>query len=220
MPPTLRTLLLNTAVWLALAGKALAAGPLEVTAKRVGDLFEVRASATVLAPLPVVWGTLTDYERLPEFIPGLQRSRIIRRNGATTTVEQTGEARFLFLTVPIEVVTESTERPPVIEVRRVGGPLRHLQGRYETEVLTTHPAQVQLRWIGSIALDVELPPLIGEKLVRLQLQEQFEGMVREIERREQVRRPVPADATARTPAPRAATTRSRDNPVTQGGPSR
>jgi hypothetical protein len=111
MPPTLRTLLLNTAVWLALAGKALAAGPLEVTAKRVGDLFEVRASATVLAPLPVVWGTLTDYERLPEFIPGLQRSRIIRRNGATTTVEQTGEARFLFLTVPIEVVTESTERP-------------------------------------------------------------------------------------------------------------
>jgi hypothetical protein len=45
-----------------------------------------------------------------------------------------------------------------------------------------------LRWTGSIALDVELPPLIGETLVRLQLQEQFEGMVREIERREQVRR--------------------------------
>ena len=35
-------------------------------------------------------------------------------------MEQTGQARFLFLTVPIAVTLESTERPPdVVEVRRV-----------------------------------------------------------------------------------------------------
>lgn len=198
---------LCAALWLAGAASATTPAVLEVSARRVGDLFEVQARATLQAPLPVVWGTLTDYERLPEFVPGLRRSRILSRDGATTTVEQSGEARFLMLTVPIEVVTESTERPNRIEVRRIGGTLRHLQGRYDTEVLATQPPQVLLRWTGSIGLDLELPPLIGETLVRLQLQEQFEGMVREIERREALRRQTQAGrptqgAPQRTPASR------------------
>lgn len=163
-------------------------GPdIAVDASRTGDLIEVRAQATIKAPLSVVWATLTDYERLPEFIPGLKKSRIVARNGATTTVEQSGEARFIFVSIPIEVTLESTERPPNIEVRRVAGSLRHLQGRYETEVMSD-PAWVQLRWIGSISPETDLPPLIGNTLVRLSIHQQFAGMVREIERREALRR--------------------------------
>ena len=72
-------------------------------------------------------------------------------------------------------------------VELAGVSLRHLQGRYETEVMAD-PAQVQLRWIGSIAPESDLPLLIGETLVRLLIGEQFAGMVREIERREAARR--------------------------------
>ena len=186
----LRTLLLNAALLGGLAGAVQASEALSVSAERVGELFKVQAQATVQAPLAVVWGTLTDYEHQPAFIPGLHRSRILGRNGATTTVEQSGEARFLFLTLPIEVTTESTERPPVLEVRRVGGSLRHLQGRYETEVLAGHPARVRLRWDGTIALDLNLPTRVAEVMVRRQLQEQFEGMLREIERRAQAPQPT------------------------------
>ncbi len=166
----------------------------EVETSRSGDLIEVRARATISASFAVVWGTLTDYERLPDFIPGLKKSRVLARVGATTTVEQGGEARFLFLSIPIEVTLESTERPPTIEVRRIAGTLRHLQGRYETEILAD-PAQVQLRWIGSITPESDLPPLLGEALMRLLIRQQFVGMVREIERREAARKlavPVPA----------------------------
>lgn len=176
--------------WLPASGAA----QVDVDAARIGDLVEVRALATIDAPLALVWSTLTDYERLPEFIPGLKKSRVIARVGATATIEQSGEARFLFLAVPIEVTVESTERPPNIEVRRVAGTLRHLQGRYETELLG-NPARVQLRWIGSIAPDSDLPALIGEALIRLLIEQQFVAMVREIERREAARRqgtPVPA----------------------------
>ncbi len=155
--------------------------------RNVGDLVEVRARATLHASLSVVWNTLTDYERMPEFIPGLKRSRVVARNGATTTVEQSGEAHFLFLSVPIEVTVETTERPPHIEVRRIAGTLRHLQGRYEIDVLTTDPERVQLRWVGTIAPEVGLPPFIGEALMRLLIEEQFAGMVREIERRQAAR---------------------------------
>ena len=190
-----RTLLLGTALLTLLAPWAAAATGFEVKAVRAGDLIEVRAHATINAPLAVVWATLTDYERLPEFIPGLKKSRVIARQGATATIAQSGEAHFLFLTIPIEVTVESTERPPNIEVRRIAGNLRYLQGRYETEVLADAD-QVQLRWIGAIAPKADLPPLIGEALLRQLIEDQFSGMVREIERREAARQlSVPAPET-------------------------
>lgn len=169
---------------------AVSAEDFSVVAQRKGELIEVRARATVLAPLSVVWGTLTDYEKLPEFVPGMKRSRVIARRGATSVVEQSGEARFLFFTYPIEVTVESTERPPNIEVRRVSGNVRHLEGRYETEVLDGG-MRVLLRWNGAIAPDISLPPLIGEVLMRMSIEDQFGGMVREIERREALRRDKP-----------------------------
>jgi len=167
-----------------LAPSAMAQEPaiVDVQAERNGGLIDVRALAIVQAPLAVVWGTLTDYERLPEFIPGLQTSRIIDRQGATITVAQTGQARFLFLTLPIAVTLQSTERPPhVVEVRRIAGTVRYLQGRYVAEQLPDR--KVRLRWIGSVSPEADLPPLIGTALARLSIQEQFQGMVREIESR-------------------------------------
>ena len=182
-----RLLILLLALSVPLVPQAVTTPGIEVDAAIAGELIEVRAQATVNAPLALVWGTLTDYERLPEFIPGLKKSRILSRAGATTTIEQSGEARFLFLSVPIEVTVESTERPPHLEVRRVAGTLRHLQGRYETEVLAD-PSLVQLRWIGTIAPAMDLPPFIGSTLVRISIHQQFAGMVREIERREATRK--------------------------------
>lgn len=178
------------AVW---AHGALAVSVVDVQTSRHGDLIEVHAKATIKAPMELVWATLTDYERLPDFIPGLKKSRIIARKGATATIEQSGVAQFLFLTVPIEVILESTERPPhSIEVRRVAGTLRQLQGRYETEAMPDH-SYVQLRWTGSIEPENRLPPLVGESIMRQSILSQFTGMVREIERREAVRkRPAPS----------------------------
>lgn len=154
----------------------------DVRAQRNGELIEVRAQALVNAPLSIVWSTLTDYERLPEFIPGLESSRVIARNGSRVTVAQTGQARFLFLTVPIVVTLESTERPPhVVEVRRIAGTLRYLRGRYEA--IPVSGRQVHLRWTGSVSPEADLPPLINTALTRLSIEDQFAGMVREIERR-------------------------------------
>ena len=182
----LRTLLqLTGLVFLLLfAPIAISGSDMEVVASRNGELIEVRARATVNAPLAVVWGTLTDYERLPEFIPGIKKSKVISRAGTTSTIEQSGEARFLFMSIPIQITVEVTERPPNIEVRRISGTVRFLRGRYETEVLGADPALVQLRWIGAITPEDDLPPLIGEALIRLSIEQQFFGMVAEIERRQ------------------------------------
>jgi ribosome-associated toxin RatA of RatAB toxin-antitoxin module len=165
-----------------------AAEDLSVEAIRKGEFIEVRAHATIDAPLSVIWTTLTDYERLPEFIPGLRKSKVLSRRGATVIVEQSGEARFLMFTFPIDVTLEARERPPSsIQVRALSGNLRHFEGGYHVDP-EAGGSRNGLRWIGTIIPDVSLPPLIGEVVMRMRIEDQFVGMVREIERRESVRR--------------------------------
>jgi ribosome-associated toxin RatA of RatAB toxin-antitoxin module len=154
----------------------------KVETTRHGDLVDVDARAIVRAPLGIVWDTLTDYNHLADFVPGLKKSRVLSQVGTTTTVEQSGEARFLFLVFPIEVTLESVYSPPTLEVRRIAGNLRHLQGRYEVETLAD-PALIRLSWTGTISPERQMPPLIGQVVMRHSISQQFLGMVREIERR-------------------------------------
>lgn len=174
---------------------ARAAEEVSVETQRRGEAVEVSARAIVDAPHAVVWSTLTDYSRLPEFVPGLRVSRIVERRGPTALVHQQGEARFLFFSHPIDVLVESTEYPPsMITVQLVKGSLRRLTGRYEVASLTTGSgSRIELRWNGTIEPEFGLPPLIGELLVRANIEDQFLGMVREIERREAERRRGPAE---------------------------
>jgi ribosome-associated toxin RatA of RatAB toxin-antitoxin module len=170
------------------AATAQAAEDLSVEASRKGAFVEVKARATIDAPLSVIWTTLTDYERLPEFVPGLRKSRVTSRSGSTVVVEQSGEARFLMFSFPIDVVLESVEKPPFsIRVRALSGTLRYLDGGYEVEP-DQDSGKFVLRWTGTIAPDMSLPPLFGEVVMRMSIEDQFTGMVREIDRREALRR--------------------------------
>lgn len=174
---------------------ALAAEDVAVETVRQGDVVEVRARATLEAPHAVILATLTDYERLQEFVPGLHSSRVLERRGPAVVVHQQGEAGFLFFTRPIDVVVESTERTPwLIEVRLLSGNLRQLTGRYEIEGHASGAAgKLVLRWTGTIEPERGLPPLFGELLVRANIEDQFFGMVREIDRREAERRSKPVE---------------------------
>ncbi len=166
---------------------AAAAEDAEVEARRVGEAVEVSARARLHAPLEVVWATLTDYNNLPAFIPGMLRSHLVEYRGRAAIVEQRGEARFLFLSFPIEVTVASVEYPPhAIDIHVLKGNLRQLDGGYRIEPRAD--GELLLSWRGLIEPDMALPPLIGEMLMRLNVESQFFGMVQEIERRVASRR--------------------------------
>ncbi len=164
------------------AASAGAAEALSVEATRRGSAVEIRAFALVDASYGTVWSTLTDYNRLTEFVPGMKSSRVLEQRGDAMVVEQVGEARFLFFSFPINVTVISTARPPVaIDVRLLKGSLRRLDGGYRLEQIA--PGKIALRWIGLIEPE-SLPPLLGTLVMRATIKDQFTGMVREIERRE------------------------------------
>lgn len=168
---------------LALALPARAADELVVRAERRGQRIEVQARARIAAPLAIVWEALTDYEKLPRFIPGIAKSVVRVRQGNRLLVEQSGEARFLFFSFPIEVTLEVTESPQQwVLSRAVSGNVRRMNGRYDLEPGAVG-GMVLLRYNGEIEPDFDLPPLVGVAALRGMAEEEFTAMVAEIERR-------------------------------------
>jgi len=163
-----------------------AADDVSIEATRRDDALEVVCRATLAAPAALIWETLTDYDHLAEFIPGMRSSQVLSRRGAVSVVAQVGEAHFLFFSVPIEVTLASTERPPnLIEAKLLKGTLKRMDGAYR--IAPQSGGRALLSWTGVVEADA-MPPLFGELVMRANIEAQFRGMVREIERRDAQRR--------------------------------
>jgi ribosome-associated toxin RatA of RatAB toxin-antitoxin module len=169
-----------------------AAEDMLVEAERAGDGVEVRARALIAAPQALIWEVLTRYEQLPRFIPGISKSVVLSRQGNNVTVEQSGEARFLVFSFPIQIRLDVSENAQEwIASRAVAGNLRRMTGRYDLQ--PDARGGILLRYRGLIEPDFELPPVIGTAALRSMVEQQFTAMVAEIERRAGIpAREVPA----------------------------
>ncbi len=178
-----RTLLL----WLcaSAAAPAMSTEVISVQAQRQGTAVQVTTQALVRAPFDLIWQTLTDYDRLAEFVPGIVTSRVLEKKDGVVIVEQAGKAKLWFFTYAIDVVVEVTERPPsALNIRVLRGNLKQLEGGYQLEKIDGKEGEYMLQWSGVIEPAVAVPQSISLPLMRSNIAHQFEGMVREIERRE------------------------------------
>src|ERR1039457_5495247 len=94
----------------------------EIAVQRVrqegSTFYQVNAKAFARAGPQVVWKVLTNYDRLTEFVPNLESSKILSRNGQEAIVEQDGRAGFLFITHSIHMVMRVVEQPiSVIDIK-------------------------------------------------------------------------------------------------------
>jgi hypothetical protein len=192
--------------------------PLVVEVERDGDRFSVFARAELAADARTAWDTLTDYERLPQFVPGIRRTRVLARTGRAAldppvTVEYLGSFRLLFLSLPIALWLD-VQHVPFTDViaqssaRAVGGAaptLSAFRGRYALAVVGAGTAgnaaslgttRVRLQYEAQFTLAEPLPPVIGALFgtaaVRHAVREQFAAMVAEIERRARQRPSIEA----------------------------
>jgi ribosome-associated toxin RatA of RatAB toxin-antitoxin module len=183
-----RTKVFPLLILTAWAGVAIGAEQVSVEASRQGAAVAVKARATIKAPYALIWQTITDYDHLSEFIPGMMTSHVIERRGSAAIVEQTGKAGFFLFTYPIEVVVESREEPPAfIRMRVLKGNLKQLDGGYRIEKTGYKDDEFVLRWSGIIERPISLPLFITVPLMRANISDQFRSMVKEIERREALR---------------------------------
>jgi ribosome-associated toxin RatA of RatAB toxin-antitoxin module len=177
---------------------ARAAEEFSIQASHKGGAVTVHVQARIHARATVIWGTLTDYDKLPQFVPSIKSSHVLERHGQAAVVEQKGAAQVLFFSYPIEVTVDSVESPPDrLSVRVLKGNLRQLEGGYQlTPVAATSVAgggdEYLLAWHGVIEPDFSVPSFISVPLLRSTIKEQFLAMVKEIERREALIAGAPA----------------------------
>jgi hypothetical protein len=171
----------------------------KVNVHRSGRRFEAEAVLDLAADASTVWDTITDYEALSSFMPGIHACRVIERRALTKAaehlvVEQHGEFRFLLfaqaMTVRLNIQHQLLR---VAEAKAVSFDLGLFkrraidvfEGRYELTPQGVHRSapRTQLRYTAVIGLRLPPPPAIGSVAVRQNLSAQLEAVAREVARR-------------------------------------
>jgi hypothetical protein len=166
----------------------------QIEVRRQGRTFDAQAECELDADAATVWGTITDYESLPAFMPGIRSSRVLERvstgrEGERLVLEQRGEFRFLLfrqlLTVRLLVTHEKRRIAHARAEKFELGVLRAraidaFDGRYE---LVRAGRRVRLLYRSRIVSRFAPPPGIGTVAVRQNLGVQLAAVIAEVARR-------------------------------------
>lgn len=151
---------------------------------RVGSTFQVRAMIEARAPIDLCYAVLTDFDRLADFIPGMQSSRIVSPPGEPLRLRQVGRTELPFSEFTFDVtLAVELDAPREIRFSRVAGNLQRMQGRW---LVAGDATRCTIDYRADIEPGIWVPPLIGPLLMRSQVARQIEGLESEIERRVQL----------------------------------
>ncbi|MCG2585776.1 SRPBCC family protein [Massilia sp. TS11] len=168
----LRACLLGLLLCWALSARA---GPIAVQVARQDELFSIQASLTVRADPFTVWRVLTDYERMPEFVPDLRRARILARDGHHVRLEQFGTASWLFFARDIHLFVDVRETPiSSIDISLAGGDMRHYNCRWEFDLAPE--GGTRIRYSGRLAPNFSIPRLLGNTIVRADIERMLQAV--------------------------------------------
>ena len=163
--------------------------PVHANANRVvrnGEpVYEITAIGFAHATPQQAWRVLTDYERLPDFIPDLLSVSILSRAGNVVRIEQKSSAGFLFLSHTIRMVLQIEEAPyATIDVALIDGDMRRYDTHWDLEPAGHGAAAgTRITFSGMMEPDFAMPSLFGRPLVEASLKRTVEAVVAEIERR-------------------------------------
>ena len=160
---------------------------LEVAVKRVElegqPIFEVAASGAVRAPPAAVWKILTNYERMPEFVPDLQSTRVLSRTGNRAIVEQYGVARFLFFKRGIHLVVQVVEENQSnIDITLVSGDMKVYQCRWELQ--PTPEGGTRIVYGGKLVPKFYVPGMLGANIIRSDIERMMTAVLEHLDRPE------------------------------------
>ncbi len=128
----------------------------------------------VTAPPHQVWSVLTDYERFPEFLPGVLSCRVLEREGNRTVVERRDRRWIGVMPIKVRIVTENfavpedprdgqgpAQRGCRIDYRLVKGSLDTMEGTWRLVPLEPIMDAPTTLLVQSIYAKASMGPLQG-----------------------------------------------------------
>jgi carbon monoxide dehydrogenase subunit G len=143
----------------------------EISVREKNGTYEVAATFAVSRPAAIVAAVLTDYVRIPHYMPEVRTSQLIERRDDRAVVEQEAVARFLMFSKRVNLVLEVEEAPLMIIFRdRCGQSFERYEGAWsmaekgrDTHVtyrLTAKPAFDVPAWLLSRLLKRDATEMI------------------------------------------------------------
>lgn len=164
------------------------ASHIEARAERIHrdgmSYFDINAHGFVSATPRQAWKILTDYERLPQFVPELVHSKVVQRDGNEVLLEQESRAGFLFFSYRLHMIVRATEQPySTIGIVLVSGGMKQYDARWELESAQEDGRSgTRIRYSARMEPEFFIPPLLGEPFVQASVKRTVEAVVREIEK--------------------------------------
>lgn len=164
------------------SGLVMAANPPSVNFQQQGTRLLVSGELTVAVHPATAWAVLTDYERVPEFVPGMRVSRIIEKTDSTRVLEQQGEMTANNMRMYYLGTLRVTEEPSSkLSIQFLSGTFRNMLGQWTLEgksapvklsyqldydTGTPYPSPVMIgmlqqqviHWVTSLAAEMERRP--------------------------------------------------------------
>jgi ribosome-associated toxin RatA of RatAB toxin-antitoxin module len=160
---------------------ARAAGPIALQVERDGARLRVRATVEAEAPAELCYGAIADFDRLAEFIPDLESSRIVSGPGQPLLLRQVGETRLGFSRYTVDVTLALTVDPPRrIDFIRVAGNIAFMEGHWQVR---GDAGRCTIDYRADLQPSFWVPPVLGPVIMRQQVEAQLKGLKAEIDRR-------------------------------------
>ena len=145
---------------------------------RDGSAVEVRSSIEAPAAVEQCYAVLVDFDRLAEFIPGLESSRIVSAPGEPLLLRQVGSTTAGLSSFTFDVTLAVMLEPPHrITFRRVAGNLEQMAGSWQ---VSGDAAHCVVQYQAVLEPSFWVPPLIGPLLIRHKVEQQIDGLAAEI----------------------------------------
>lgn len=149
-----------------------------------GENGEYVSKVLITAPLSVVWGVLTDYDRVTQFLPGVVSIKVLSNQGNRKIVEQIDSRRIMLFQIRSRLrslVTE-TQGENRIDFRLLEGDLKEFQGSWELHPVSSG-SQVLLTQRILAQPKASVPKSIFYNVFKKSLQQNFNAIRLEAERR-------------------------------------
>lgn len=143
---------------------ASADGEPAVTVTEVNGVFTVTAAFAVTESSQSVIDVLTDYDRIPKFMPDVQVSRVVERTANGVVVEQQAVSRFMLFSKSVHLLLDIQENGMAIRFRdRCGKSFSSYQGGWS---ISQHDSLTIVDYQLTAKPTFEVPAFVLKRLMK------------------------------------------------------
>ena len=149
--------------------------------RRTDDGYMADVVLWVAAPPEVAFAVLVDFEHMPDWVPNLRQTRVLKREPGRVTVEHQGVVHYGILTVPFTTLREiSFSAPDWIRTTQIEGTMKQHQSRMD---FVTEGAGTRIDYHVQMVPSVLAALVMNERRVASELTEHCDAIAAEILRR-------------------------------------